>query len=498
MTDNRNATRVLVMGGGPGGYAAAFKAADLGLDVTLVDLDVNPGGTCLYRGCIPSKALLHVAQIFREAQDAAHWGISFDTPKVDLDRVRAATQEVVGKMTGGLGQLSKARTIQYVQGRASFLESTQVRVHDSAGNAKDIEYDYCILATGSRPATIPHLMIESDRVMNSTDALELPDVPESMLVIGGGYIGLELTTVYAALGSKVTVVDILPHILAGADRDLVKPLENRMNDITEAIHLETHVERLEEAEDGIDVYMSGPEIAEKPQRFSKVLMSVGRTPNSTGIGLENTDVKVDAKGFVEADDQLRTADPHILAIGDLIGQPMLAHKATREGIVAAEVVAGQKAVFDAQCIPAVVFTDPEVAWVGLTESEAKDRGLSITVGKFSWAASGRATTFHRNDGLTKVIVDAETDLVLGVGIVGHGAGELIAEAAFAIEMGATATDLALTIHPHPTLSESLMESAELVHGSSTHLFRPKRKKKPKTAEPVKNVSPAEKRGLRSW
>jgi len=468
--------RVVVIGGGPAGYGAAFRAADLGLDVTLIDLDSNPGGTCLYRGCIPSKALLHVAKVIHEARDAAHFGLHFEAPKIDLDRVREATQEVVTKMTGGLGQLSSARKITFVQGRAEFKNSTSVNVTLKDGGREIITYDACILATGSVPATLPHLDIGSDKVMDSTGALALESVPERLLVIGGGYIGLELTTVYAALGSKATVVDFAPEILMGADKDLKKPLADRVNEMCEAVLVNTKVNSIEDTGSTIKAILEDGDGNTSEHEFDKVLVSVGRKPNSTDIGLENTDVVVGDFGFVEADRQMRTGDPHIFAIGDLIGQPMLAHKGTAEGRVAAEVIAGEKSAFDVKCIPAVVFTDPEVAWVGLTELEAKETGVKINVGKFSWAASGRATTVGRNDGLTKIIADPETDVILGMGIVGAGAGELIAEGALAIEMGANATDIALTIHPHPTLNETIMESAELLHGSSTHMFKPKRKK----------------------
>lgn len=476
---SKEKTHLAIIGGGPAGYAAAFAAADLGLEVTLIELDTNPGGTCLYRGCIPSKALLHVAKVIHEAQEAAHFGLKFAKPKIDIDRVREATQEVVGKMTGGLGQLCKARKVRFIQGRASFLDSHNLYINLDDGSNIELAFEYAIIATGSRPATLPHLLLDSPRMMNSTGALELKDLPKTLLVIGGGYIGLELATVYAALGSKVTVVDIAPTLLAGADPDLIKPLAARMEEICHAIHLNANISKVEETKTGIKVFMSGPTITKKSQTFEKVLTSVGRKPNSSGIGLEHTKVEEDGHGFVKVDHQMRTSEAHIFAIGDLVGQPMLAHKGNAEGRVAAEVIAGKKSAFDVQCIPAVVFTDPEVAWVGLTETEAKEQGREVVVGKFPWAASGRATTINRNDGLTKLIVDPETDEVLGMGLVGAGAGELIAEGALAIEMGATAEDLALTIHPHPTLNETVMESAELVHGSSTHIYRPPRKKKSK-------------------
>ena len=477
MGKKTSSTQLAVIGGGPGGYAAAFSAADLGLDVTLIDLEANPGGTCLFRGCIPSKALLHAARILTEAKEAEHWGITFPEPKIDIARLRAATEGVVAKMTGGLGQLCKARKIRLVQGRASFRDSTDVSINHLDGSIETLAFENAIIATGSRPAMLPKLMLESPRVMNSTDALKLDDVPETMLVIGGGYIGLELTTVYAALGTKVIVVELAPNLLPGADADLVKPVAKRMEEMCEAVYLESSVDGLEEVKNGIQATLKGKKIKDSKQTFDKVLMCVGRKPNSSGIRLDCTKVETDEQGFIVVDDQMRTADPGIFAIGDVAGEPMLAHKATHEGHVAAEVIAGHPVAFNAQAIPAVVFTDPEVAWVGLTQTETKAQGLNVNVATFPWGASGRATTLNRNDGLTKIITDAETERILGVGITGTNAGDLIAEAALAIEMGATAQDLHLTIHPHPTLSETIMEAAEMIYGKSTHIYKPKRKKK---------------------
>ena len=471
----KTTTQVAVIGGGPGGYAAAFAAADLGLKVTLIDLDKNPGGTCLYRGCIPSKALLHAARILSESRDAKHWGIKFGKPEIDLERLRTATGEVVAKMTGGLGQLAKARKVTYVQGRAGFLDSTSLRVHFENGDSQEVGFEHAIIASGSRPATVPSLMLESKRMMNSTDALELKTLPKTLLVIGGGYIGLELGTVYAELGSKVTIVEMMSTLLPGVDADLVKPLAERMEAICESVHLETQVKKVEKTRGGIAVTLEGKNIDQPQQTFERVLVSVGRTPNSSGLNLSETKVEVNDKGFIEVDEQMRTADHHIFAIGDVVGQPMLAHKAHHEGRVAAEVIAGHNSAFDVRAIPAVVFTDPEVAWAGLTETDAKKEGREVKLARFPWSASGRATTLHRSDGLTKLLADPETDQVLGVGIVGPGAGEMIAEGALAIEMGAVAQDLALTIHPHPTLTETVMESAELIFGSPVHLYRPQKK-----------------------
>ena len=466
-------TQLAVVGGGPGGYAAAFMAADLGLDVVLVDTEENPGGTCLYRGCIPSKALLHVAKVIADAKELSHFGVDFGAPKIDLDRVRAATQQVVNQMTGGLGQLVKARKIRFVRARANFIDPTSLSLFESDISEDVLKFEHCILACGSRPVRFGPL-IDSPRIMNSTDALELQDIPEELLVVGGGYIGLELGTVYAALGSRVTVVEATGTLLPGADRDLVAPLAKHLEGVMHEVLLETKVTSMAETKTGIKVTLEGAGV-KKPQRtFDKVLVCVGRKPNSSGLGLNVTKVGVNEKGFIQVDAQMRTAEPSIFAIGDLVAGPMLAHKATHEGRVAAQVIAGQNVAFEPQAIPAVVFTDPEIAWCGITESEAQLLGREVTVSRFPWAASGRATTLNRPEGVTKLITDPQTHQLLGVGICGAGAGELIAEGALAIEMGALATDLDLTIHPHPTLSETLMEAASSLFGHATHVYRPKR------------------------
>ncbi len=466
-------TQVAVVGGGPGGYAAAFMAADLGLDVVLIDTEENPGGTCLYRGCIPSKALLHVAKLIGDAREAKHFGLSFGEPKIDLDVLRAKAQSIVGQMTSGLGQLSRARKVRYIRARANFIDPTSLSLFESDVTEDVLKFEHCILACGSRPARFGPL-IDSPRIMNSTDALELPDVPEELLVIGGGYIGLELGSVYAQLGSKVTVVEATPGLLLGADRDLVEPLAKRLEGVMHEILLDTKVTNMTETKTGIKVTMEGANV-KKPQRtFDKVLVCVGRKPNSSGLGLKCTKVEVDDKGFIQVDEQMRTAEPTIFAIGDLVKGPMLAHKATAEGRVAAQVIAGHNLAFEPQAIPAVVFTDPEIAWCGLTETEAAAQGREVTVTRYPWSASGRATTLNRNEGLTKLLTDPQTHQILGVGIVGEGAGEMIAEGALAIEMGATATDLDLTIHAHPTLSETMMEAASSIFGHATHIYRPKR------------------------
>ncbi len=466
-------TQVAVIGAGPGGYGAAFMAADLGLDATLIDTEDNPGGTCLYRGCIPSKALLHVAQVLTAAREAEHFGVAFGEPAIDLDKLRAATKGVVSQMTGGLGQLCKARNVRFIKGRATYADSSTIHVLQENGNTVVVKCEHSILAAGSRPALLPPL-IKSPHIMNSTGALRLESVPENLLVIGGGYIGLELGSVYAALGSKITLVEATDTLLPGCDRDLVRPLAKRLEDSFDEILMNTKVTNMEDVKGGVRVTLDGPEIKKPKRTFDKVLICIGRKPNSSGLGLDNTKVEVNDRGFVVVDEQRRTADPAIFAIGDIVEGMALAHKATHEGRVAAEVIAGHNVAFEPQAIPAVVFTDPEIAWTGLTETEAKKQGRKVEVARFPWAASGRATTLHRTEGLTKILVDPYTRQSLGVGIVGPGAGELIGEATLAIEMGAQASDIDLTIHPHPTLSETIMEAGAAIFGTSTHIYRPKK------------------------
>ena len=470
------ATDVAVIGAGPGGYAAAFYAADRGMRVALIDPAPNPGGVCLYRGCIPSKALLHVAKLVNEAKHAEAWGVSFKTISIDLPKLRAFKEKVVTQLTGGVGQLSKQRKITYLRGTASFRDARTLEIAGEGDAGGLLRFQHAIVATGSRPATIPGLSIESARVMDSTTALELPDVPKSLLVVGGGYIGLELGSVYAALGSKVTVVEMTGGLLPGADRDLVNVLAKRIEKICEAVMLNTRVVGMKETKDGIAVSFDGEGLGDGPRErtFDRVLVSIGRRPNSAVPGLDRTAVKVNPRGFIEVDGQRRTAEPTIFAIGDVVGEPMLAHKASHEARVAVDAIAGEPAVFEPLAIPAVVFTDPEIAWCGLTEAEAKAQQREVAVARFPWAASGRALTLDRTDGSTKLILDPANGRILGVGIVGPGAGELISEGAHAIEMGATAEDLKLTIHPHPTLSETLMESAEVFFGQATHVYRPRR------------------------
>lgn len=477
-------SHVVVLGGGPGGYAAAFLAADLGLETTLVEADARLGGTCLLRGCIPSKALLHVSRVIEEAHEMNEWGVEFGKPKINIDAVRARKEKVISTLSGGLKQLAKQRKVRVVNAKGIFENSKKLKLvgggipkgdTPDAGLDTTLTFDYCILATGSVPAKIPAFDIGSERVMDSTGALELKDAPESMLVIGGGYIGLEMGSVYAGLGTKVSVVEVLPGLLMGADRDLAKPLQNRLEKKFSGIYLNTKVVSLVDRGTMVEVTFEAQDGSKRTETFSRVLVSVGRKPVSKDIGLENTKVEVDAKGFVKVDKQQRTADPNIFAIGDVAGEPMLAHKAAHEGRTAAEVISGDTAAqFDAMCIPAVVFTDPEVAWAGLTEDQAKKENRTVEVAKYPWAASGRAQALGRTEGLTKVVIDPETERVLGVGIVGPNAGDLISEAVLAIEMGATVDDIARSIHPHPTLSETVAFAAETFHGTATEIYKPRR------------------------
>lgn len=462
-----------VIGAGPGGYAAAFLAADLGMNVTLIDKEKNPGGVCLYRGCIPSKALLHVAKVINETHEAKDWGIEFSEPKIDLDKLRNWKSNVVSKLTGGLGQVSNLRKINYIQGTASFVNSLTLKIKKE-NTEESLSFDKVIIATGSRIATIPSLEIKSSRVLNSSTALDLPAIPKSLLVVGGGYIGLELGSVYSALGTKVSVVEMMVGLLPGADRDLVIHLSKRLEKSFDKIMLESKVVELKEESDGLLVKIQNKNGEIVEQKYDYVLMSIGRKPDTSGLGLENTKVKVNQRGWIIVNEQLRTDDPNIYAIGDIVGEPMLAHKASHEGRVAVEAIAGHKVTFEPKAIPAVVFTDPEIAWAGLTEIQAREKEIKYEVAKFPWSASGRATTLGRMDGVTKILVEPDTQRILGIGICGSGAGELIAEGVLAIEMGANMTDLKLTIHPHPTLSETIMEAAVVFFGQSTHLYRQKR------------------------
>ena len=470
--------QVLVLGSGPGGYSAAFRAADLGLETVLVERYETLGGVCLNVGCIPSKALLHVAKVVVEAETVREHGVDFGggdaAPTFDLDKLRAWKDSVVAKPTGGLAQMAKGRKVQVVTGEARFTGPHSLAVAGADGATTTVSFDHAIVATGSRSVKLPGIPHEDPRVMDSTDALELPDVPERLLVVGGGIIGLEMATVYDALGSKVTVVELADGLIPGADRDLVKPLQKRIEGRYAAIHLGVKVEKIEAADDGLHASFSGDV---EDAVFDRVLVAVGRTPNGAGIGLDTAGVEVDERGFIAVDDQQRTNVGHIFAIGDVVGQPMLAHKATAEGHVAAEVIAGENAKFDVRGIPSVAYTEPEIAWVGLTETEAKANGTTYEKAVFPWSASARAIAVDGASGSTKLLYDPETKRVLGGGIVGPNAGELIAEVGLALEMGADVADIALTIHPHPTLSETVTFAAEVADGTITDLPNKKAKKR---------------------
>ena len=463
---------LLVLGAGPGGYTAAFRAADLGLEVTLVERGATLGGVCLNVGCIPSKALLHAAKVIDEAQAMAEHGINFGTPQIDVPKLRAWKSSVVGKLTGGLSSLARQRKVTVLQGEGRFVAPRVLEVRGAQG-VRTVSFDHCIIAAGSMPVRLPGLP-EDPRIMDSTAALELEDIPARMLVIGGGIIGLEMGCVYEALGSKVSVVELMRQLMPGADPDLVKPLEKRLRKRYEQVLLGIKVKSVVAEAAGIRVSFEG-EGAPEPQLYDRVLVAVGRKPNGALLDAAKAGVNVDERGFIAVDKQLRTNVPHIFAIGDLVGQPMLAHKASHEGKVAAEVIAGEKRAFDARVIPSVAYTDPEVAWVGLTETEAKAKGIAVQKGMFPWAASGRSLAQGRDEGFTKLLFDPQTHRVLGGGLVGPNAGELIGEIALAIEMGADASDVGLTIHPHPTLSESIAFSAEAFEGTLTDLYVPKKK-----------------------
>jgi dihydrolipoamide dehydrogenase len=465
-------TQIVVVGAGPGGYAAAFYAADLGKKVILVEREKRLGGVCLNRGCIPSKALLYATHQITAAKESEHRGITFAPPAVDLAKLRAWKESILEKLGGGVASLAKMRGVQVIQGRGYFEGSQTLRVETEQGQ-QFIQYDQAILAVGSVAAMPRVFDLGNPRIMTSTEALDIADIPENLLVVGGGYIGMELGTVYAALGSKITVVEALDNVLTGADADLARPVVANAKKMFKEIRLKAKVVKMATAGKQIKVEMefNGGKVSEL---YDSVLVAVGRAPNSADLGLENTRVELDEKGFVKVNEHQQTNDPNIYAIGDIAGGVLLAHKAHKEARIAVEVIHGEDSVFEHVVIPAVVFTDPELAWCGLTEAEAKERGVKYEVAKFPWAASGRALSFDRTDGLTKMLIDPESDRVLGVGIVGAGAGELIAEAVLALEMGATAEDLALSVHPHPTLSETLMECADVFYGHATHTFTKKR------------------------
>ncbi|HOM15861.1 MAG TPA: dihydrolipoyl dehydrogenase [Thermoguttaceae bacterium] len=474
-------TQLAVLGGGPGGYAAAFLAADLGMKVTLIEQDSRLGGTCLLRGCIPSKALLHVAKVLAEAEHLAAWGVRFAKPAIDLAALRGQKEKILATLSGGLRQIASRRKVELVQARASFLDAYTLHlepVAEGGPTADRLRFDHCIVATGSRPAIPKALQIESDRLWDSTAALQMEEIPETLLVIGGGYIGLEMGTIYAALGSRVTVVEMTDGLLPGVDRDLVRPLQKRLEKLFEAVHLRTQIASLAEKGKGKRLealLQSADGDKSQTQSFDRVLVAVGRRPNTENLGLERTKVQINEQGFIQVDAQRRTAEPSIYAIGDVAGQPMLAHKAAREGKAAVQAIAGQAIEFNPRAIPAVVFTDPEIAWVGLTETEAKAQHRRIETAVFPWAASGRALSMDRTEGLTKWIVDPESERVLGCAVVGAGAGDQIGEAALAVELACHLEDLAETIHPHPTLCETLSAAAEVYFGVATDLYKPRKK-----------------------
>ncbi len=466
---------VLVLGAGPGGYTAAFRAADLGKKTVLIEKYADLGGVCLNVGCIPSKALLHAAAIINESDEIKHMGVRFTKPEIDLDEMRNGKDKVVKRLTGGLGALAKQRKVEVVTGTAGFSGPNSMTVETSAGS-KTISFDYCIIACGSSAVKIPSFPNDDPRLIDSTGALALQNIPAKMLVIGGGIIGLEMATVYSALGSKIDIVELQPGLIPGCDRDLVRPLQKRLGAKVNSIMLSTSVTEIKAQKNGLKVSFDGKNAPDKPQLYDKVLVSVGRSPNGNKINAGAAGVNVDERGFITVDQHMRTNVDHIFAIGDVVGNPMLAHKATHEAKVAAEVIAGEKSLFDPLTIPSVAYTDPEVAWMGLTETEAREKGIAYEKGVFPWAASGRALGVGRDEGSTKLLFDPETKRILGAGIVGVNAGELIGEAVLALEMGADAEDIGLTIHPHPTLNETICFAAEMAEGSITDLMPPKKRK----------------------
>ncbi|MBY5992146.1 dihydrolipoyl dehydrogenase [Ferrimonas balearica] len=473
---NEIKTQVVVLGAGPAGYSAAFRAADLGLETVIIERYSTLGGVCLNVGCIPSKALLHIAKVIDEAKIMADHGVSFGEPSIDLDKIRAHKEKVIGQLTGGLGGMAKMRKVKVVNGKGQFTGANSIDVTAEDGSVTTVKFDNAIIAAGSRPIELPFIPHEDPRIWDSTDALELKEVPERLLIMGGGIIGLEMGTVYKALGSEVDVVEMLDQVIPAADKDVVRVFTKRMNKKFKFM-LETKVTAVEAKEDGIYVSMEGKKAPAEPQRYDAVLVAIGRTPNGKSLGAEHAGVNVDERGFINVDKQLRTNVPNIYAIGDIVGQPMLAHKGVHEGHVAAEVIAGKKHYFDPKVIPSIAYTDPEIAWVGLTEKEAKAQGLNYETATFPWAASGRAIASDAADGMTKLIFDKESHRIIGGAVAGTNAGELLGEIGLAIEMGCDAEDLALTIHAHPTLHESVGLAAEVYEGSITDLPNPKAKKK---------------------
>lgn len=467
-------TEVLVLGSGPGGYTAAFRAADLGKKVVLVERYDTIGGVCLNVGCIPSKALLHTAKVIDEAAEMSPHGVQFDKPKIDTDKLREWKDSVVGKLTGGLKMLAKQRKVDIIHGTGEFTSDHEIEVTTKEGKKETIQFEQAIIAVGSRPVKLPFLP-DDPRIIDSTGALELKETGGKMLVLGGGIIGLEMATVYHTLGTEITVVELMDQVIPGADNDVVMPLYKRIKQRYKNIYLKTKVTQVEAKKDGLYVTFEGENAPAQPEKFDRILCAVGRRPNGDRIAAEKAGVKVDERGFIPVDKQQRTNVPHIFAIGDVAGNPMLAHKAIPEGRVAAEVIAGLKHYFDPKCIASVAYTDPEVAWVGITENEAKAKGIKYGKGVFPWAASGRSLSIGRSEGLTKLIIDEATHRVMGAGIVGPNAGELVGEVALAIEMGCDVEDISLTIHPHPTLSETVAMAAEVFEGTITDLYLPKKK-----------------------
>ncbi len=467
-----NHADLVVLGAGPGGYTAAFRAADLGKKVVLIERYAALGGVCLNVGCIPSKALLHVAKVITEAEETEHQGVVFGKPTIEVDKLRTWKDSVISKLTKGLTALAKQRKVEVIHGIGKFISSHLIQVETASG-IKSVSFEHCIIAAGSSVTRIPGFPYDDPRLIDSTGALNLADIPKRMLIIGGGIIGLEMATVYDALGSSVSVVELMDQLIPGADADLVKPLHRRIQKRYEAIYLKTRVTRIESRDEGLRVTFAGEKSLE-PQTYDRVLLAVGRRPNGRDIGAENAGIHVNERGFISVDERLRTNVSHIFGIGDIVGEPMLAHKATHEGKLVAEIIAGHKATFDARTIPSVAYTDPEIAWMGLTETEAKKQGIDYERASFPWAASGRAIAMGREEGMTKLLLDKNTRRILGAGMVGVNAGELIAEAVLALEMGADMQDIGLTIHPHPTLSETIFFASEIAEGSITDLYLPKK------------------------
>ena len=476
MADKKDKAQLVIIGAGPGGYAAAFHANDLGLDVTLIDPRENPGGVCLYEGCIPTKALLHFASTKEEAFKAKDWGLEFSNVSVDVKKVREWKEKVVKQLTGGLGQLSKRRKINYIRGTAKFKDKNTLEVDAHEGDKKELKFENALIATGARANALPGTDFDHERIMSSRSALEMKDMPKDLLVVGAGYIGLEMSVIYKALGSNITIVEMTSDIMPGIDKDLKDVFKKERKDLLDDAMFETKVTNVKKNKKKLKVTLETKEGDKSEKEFDKILVAIGQKPNSENIGLDKAGVETDEQGFIKVDIVRKTNVDNIYAIGDVAGQPMLAHKASHEGRVAVEAIAGEKTAYEPKAIPAVVFTEPEIAWTGLTEAEAKKQDKKVEVAKFPWGASGKAVAMGRNQGLTKLIIDPKNDRLLGAGFVGKEAGSLVPEATLAIEMAANAKDLALTIHPHPTLSETIMEAAEVYFGEPTHIYKPKKKK----------------------